>query len=243
MTAALTMGGAFALGLIASGHCVLMCGGIAGALGTMTQRDARGRAHPGLLVGYQIGRVASYTLAGLTLGGAGGALIHFVDQESVRIALRWATALVFAGLGLSLLRGGHGVGSAIGRKVWARLAPYARRLLPVQHLHQAIALGAVWGWMPCGLVYSALFMAWLSMDALSSAGIMLMFGLGTTPAVLASAFGATKALARLSFGGVRSSLGAMLLALGALTAVGPWLAAYGMPVAAMRWLPFDCATP
>src|SRR5690242_18698699 len=59
----LTLGAALLLGLAASGHCLVMCGGISAALGAVTARHADGRPRRDLLVGYQLGRVTSYTLA------------------------------------------------------------------------------------------------------------------------------------------------------------------------------------
>jgi sulfite exporter TauE/SafE len=236
----ITLGSALILGLIASGHCVVMCGGIAGALGTVTQRDARGRVRWDLLAGYQIGRVASYALAGLALGGVGAGLIHLVDEAHVRIALRWMTALVFTLLGANLLLRRRDIDARIGHGVWAKLAPFARRLLPIRRFPQALAVGAIWGWMPCGLVYSVLFLAWLGMDPLRSSAIMLLFGLGTIPAVVAGALGAGHALKFLSRRGIRSGAGALLLLFAVLTAAGPWLVAHTWPHAA-HWLPFDCS--
>jgi|SRR5579883_2338739 len=241
MSPSFTLLGAFAFGLLASGHCLVMCGGIAGALGTVTGRKANGGTRLDLLAGYQIGRITSYALAGLALGGAGAGLVQFLDQDRVRFALRWMTAIVFVLLALNLLRRGRGVDTVIGRSVWSRLAPLARRFLPVRGFPQALALGALWGWMPCGLVYSVLLVAALGVDPLLSAAIMLMFGLGTVPAVLIGAFGAGKAARLLGHKGLRSGIAAMMLAFAALTAGGPWLVAHGM-VLHVPWLPSDCLT-
>jgi hypothetical protein len=133
-----------------------MCGGISGALAVATRTDARGRPRLDLLACYQIGRIASYALAGASVAGIGSALLSLVDQEQVRIALRWLTAVLFALVGLSLLMRGRGFDLSIGRRLWTLIAPLARRLLPVRSVPQALALGALWGWMPCGLVYSVL---------------------------------------------------------------------------------------
>lgn len=240
MNTGLSLAGAFLLGLVASGHCLVMCGGITGALSLATQTGARGRPRLDLLLGYQAGRIGSYMLAGLSLAGVGAALVHFVDQDNVRLALRWLSATLFALIGLNLLARGRGFDLGLGRRVWSRLAPYGRRFLPVRSWSQALAFGAIWGWMPCGLVYSVLFVAWLSMDPLRSALIMLMFGLGTLPAVLGGAYGAGKSVGFLAHKGARSSVAAALLLFAVLTATGPWLAAQGMP---MHWFSFDCAIP
>ena len=242
MNAGLTLAGAFLLGLIASGHCLLMCGGITGALTLATQPGGGGHARLVLLLGYQFGRIGSYMLAGLSLAGVGAALVHFVDQDQVRLTLRWLSAALFALIGLNLLARGRGFDLGLGRYVWARLAPFGRRFLPVRRLPQALAFGALWGWMPCGLVYSVLFIAWLSMDPLRSALIMMMFGLGTMPAVLGSAYGVGKSIAFLGHSRVRATVAVSMLLFAVLTAGGPWLVAHS-GLHSMHWLPFDCETP
>lgn len=241
MNSSFTLAGAFAFGLLASGHCLVMCGGIAGALGAVTGRNADGGTRWHLLAGYQIGRIGSYALAGLALGGIGAGLVELLDREHVRIALRWITALTFVLIALGLLRRGRGIDATVGRSVWAHLAPLARRFLPVRTFAQAVALGALWGWMPCGLVYSVLFIAALGVDAPTGAAIMLMFGLGTVPAVLIGAFGAGKAAQFLGCKGLRSGAAAMMLVFAVMTAGGPWLAAHGFAMH-IPWLPSDCLT-
>lgn len=93
MTDPVTLGAALLLGLVASGHCVLMCGGITAALGVATAKQANGRPVAALLAGYQIGRIASYSLAGLAFGGALGTAIDWLDIDAVRRALRMLAAL------------------------------------------------------------------------------------------------------------------------------------------------------
>ena len=88
MTATLTLTAALLLGLAASGHCLVMCGGISAALGVATAKGAGGRSRPILLVSYQFGRIAAYTLAGLAVGGALGGVVGLLDddEESVHDA-------------------------------------------------------------------------------------------------------------------------------------------------------------
>jgi len=238
MNGSLTLAAAFVLGLLASGHCVLMCGGISGAM--MLSANGPQRPSLRLLLAMQIGRVATYMLAALLLAGAGASLVRFVDQDGVRLALRMISALVFASIGLTLLGRARGWDIGIGRVFWPRLAPLARRLLPVRSLPQAFALGAIWGWMPCGFVYSVLMIAWLSMDPLRSAAIMLLFGLGTMPALLAGSYGLGSALRWCGGKSMRSATAVALLAFAALTAAGPWLAHAGLHA---HWLPLECISP
>lgn len=177
---------AFGLGLASSLHCLGMCGAIMAALAMGVAPDLRG--HPATLlkftIGYSLGRVFSYALAGALLAGlgqqmvAGGATAHKVVQ-SVAWLLVVAMAMQLAGLPTPL----SGLERAAGR-VWQRIAPAARALLPVRHTHQALALGAIWGWMPCGLVYATLIWAAGTGDALQGAAAMAAFGAGTLPAVV-----------------------------------------------------------
>ncbi|EWH03849.1 membrane copper tolerance protein [Halomonas sp. BC04] len=98
---------------------------------------------------------------------------------------------------------------AVGKRLWRHLEPFGRRLMPVVSMPQAIGLGAIWGWLPCGLVYSMLAWSLASADPVRGALLMAAFGLGTLPALLVTGFAArqlgalirhraTRALAALS---------------------------------------------
>lgn len=242
MSGSVTLTAAFLLGLFASGHCVLMCGGISGAL-MLASVDPKTRRPPlRLLLAVQFGRVTSYMIAAMLMAGAGAALVRFVDQEQVRVVLRVLAAAAFAGIGVTLLGRARGIDAGIGRFVWQRLAPLARRLLPARRGWQAFALGAIWGWMPCGFVYSVLLIAWLSLDPLRSAATMLLFGLGTMPALLAGSYGVAGVLHWFGRKQARATMGAALLAMAVLTAGGPWIVAHGGAHMA-HWLPLECASP
>jgi len=109
---------------------------------------------------------------------------------------------------------------AAGAALWRKLAPVARRFVPPRHAGQALALGALWGWLPCGLVYGMLAAAAGSGSAAGGAAFMAVFGLGTAPAMIglawASGRGGTWLTARR-----RRSLGWLLVIFGAWTAVTP----------------------
>jgi sulfite exporter TauE/SafE len=236
---ALTLGAAFLLGLAASGHCLVMCGGISAALGMSTAKDARGRTRPALLLTYQLGRICSYAIAGLLFAGIFGGLVSLLDIDSVRRTLRAMSALALL-LGALVAFGRlRDPGLGIGRWVWPKLAPLGRRLLPVKTLPRALAFGMVWGWMPCGFVYSMLLIATLQLDAAQGALTMAAFGLGTAPALFIAAFGAERLKGLASGQAARHLAGSVLVISATLTFAGPWLE-QSMP-GLHAWLPFDCS--
>jgi len=233
-----TLLAALLLGLAASGHCLVMCGGISAALGIATAKRADGKPRRDLLVAYQFGRVTSYVLAGLLLGGVLGGVISLLDIEAVRRILRGVSAIVLL-LGAFVASGRlRDPGFGVGKRIWPKLAPLGRRLLPVANLPRAFAFGMVWGWMPCGFVYTVLLIAALQLDAWHATATMAMFGLGTAPALLAAAFGAQRIAAIGACPGNRRIAAAALVASAALTLAGPWLGASAPWLHGL--LPFDC---
>ena len=222
MNGMLTPAAALALGLLASGHCALMCGGITAALGVASARDARGRPRLRLLLGYQLGRVGSYALAGLLLAGVLGGIVAWLDIEVVRRLLRSLAALVLFGAALAAFGIGSGLLRGPGQRIWAVISPLGRRLLPVTSVPRAVAFGAVWGWMPCGFVYSVLLIAALEMDASRGALTMASFGAGTIPAMLLGSYGASRGISLFARPVARRVTGLVLLVSAVLTLAGPW---------------------
>ena len=223
MNGVLTLGAAALLGLAASGHCLVMCGGISAALGMAAAKDSAGRTRPLLLVGYQLGRISAYSLAGLLLAGTFGGLISLLDIESVRRTLRALSALALLLAALVAFGRLRDPGAGIGRKLWQRLAPLGRRLLPVNTLPRAFTFGMIWGWMPCGFVYSVLLVATLQLDAVRGAMTMAAFGLGTAPTLLITAFGAQRFKGFAALPAARHVAGFVLLLSAVVTFAGPWV--------------------
>ena len=109
----------------------------------------------GLLLSYNLGRILSYMTAG-ALVAALGTLISLSPEA--RIALQVVAAVMLILMALYIANWWKGLlkVEAIGRRLWRYIEPIGRRLMPVVYLPQAFALGALWGWLPCGLVYSML---------------------------------------------------------------------------------------
>ena len=170
----------FLVGLLGGTHCVGMCGGIVGAL------SMGGASRPSLHLAYNLGRISSYTLAGAIVGALGSASLALAGQLPLRVALYVLANLMLIALGFYLM----GVTRAlafterVGQNLWQRIQPLTRRFLPAQSVAQAFPLGMLWGWLPCGLVYSALATALAAGSATQGAMLMLAFGLGTLPNLL-----------------------------------------------------------
>lgn len=217
------LGSALILGLLGGGHCLGMCGGLMGALTLAIPPEQRGRRLR-LLVAYNLGRVFSYACAGLLVGLAGWA----VASSPAAMALRVVAALLLIAMGLYLAGWWNGLTriEALGRGLWRVIQPAACRLMPVSSLPQALLLGALWGWLPCGLVYSTLLWAASQGSAGYSAALMLAFGLGTWPILLATGLAAQRVNAMLRRRSVRVAGGLLVILFGLWTLPGPhqhWL--------------------
>jgi len=217
------LGSALVLGLLGGGHCLGMCGGLMGALTLAIPPEQRAR-RVRLLLAYNLGRVLSYACAGLLLGLAGWA----VASGPAALALRVAAALLLIAMGLYLAGWWSGLTriEALGRGLWRHIQPVASRLLPVSSLPRALLLGALWGWLPCGLVYSTLLWAASQGQAGYSAALMLAFGLGTWPVLLATGLAAERVNALLRRRSVRMAGGLLVILFGLWTLPGPhqhWL--------------------
>jgi uncharacterized protein len=193
-----------------SGHCIGMCGGIVGALGLGQQRGWRGF---GVLVAANLGRVSSYSFAGAAVGFAGAAAVGGLLGPGGIAAMRGLAAVLIVMIGLQLLFGWRllsGIETG-GARVWRRISPWLGRLMPPRDPVRALGVGALWGWLPCGLVYAELTVAATSGGALAGALLMASFGLGTMVSLSAlSALLQALDLARLP----RQTSGALLVLFG-----------------------------
>ncbi len=170
----------FLVGLLGGTHCVGMCGGIVGAL------TVGGPARWSMHLAYNGGRILSYAAAGAIAGALGAASLGLEGQVPARLILYLLANLMLIALGFYLL----GVTKALafteraGQRLWRLIQPLTRRFLPAKTIGQAFPLGMLWGWLPCGLVYSALASSLSAGSAERGAALMLAFGLGTLPNLL-----------------------------------------------------------
>ncbi len=180
---------ALMLGVLASGHCVGMCGGLTAALGFGQQESRRAKL---LMVTVQLGRVVCYTLLGALVGHI-SQIASGVTIESftlIALLLRFLAGLLLIAMGLYLTQWWLGITKleAVGATLWRKISPLQRRLLPIKSFSSALAVGLLWGFIPCGLIYSTLAWAAFVNGGEDTALLMFFFGLGTLPSLLTLIF-------------------------------------------------------
>lgn len=242
------------IGLLGGVHCVGMCGGIVSAFSVTPNRrpfpvavtnGSGAVAQPAVLgdamrvAAYNTGRIVSYAIAGAIAGGVaqGARTLSFVS--SLQIGGYWLANLMLIALGLYLMDAWRGLArlEAVGHLVWRRLQPLMKHLLPVDNLAKAFALGGLWGWVPCGMVYSVLLTAMMSGSATSGAMVMLAFGAGTLPVLVSMGMLGSRLQIWTRKRWVRVASGLIILSFGLLGLVR---AVNGL---SLGWLDAICVTP
>ncbi|MYM22860.1 sulfite exporter TauE/SafE family protein [Duganella sp. FT135W] len=220
----------FVVGLAGSIHCAGMCGGIVTALSTT--------ARPHVLA-YNAGRIGSYMLAGALAGGLAGGARSMASMAGVQLSFYWLANAMLIALGLYLMNAWRGLAvlEQGGRALWRHIAPAAKTFMPADTAAKAFALGTLWGWLPCGMVYSALATALLSGSAADGAAMMLAFGLGTLPMLIALGLLGARLQQAMQRRSVRIACGLLVLGFGVL---GLARAAGGITP---DWMDMLCLTP
>ena len=215
----LVIAGALLSGLLGGAHCAVMCGGIATGLSVQQRGGWWVALQPNL------GRVAGYALAGAIAGGIGHGLLGVARMPELTLALRATAGLVLIVAALRLLdrQGRLSFLHASGGRVWQWLRPLQRRLLPANTTGKRVALGMLWGWMPCGLSTTLLAAAWLQASALHGGLTMTAFGVGTLPVMLPLTWAGARFGQRLQRGGWRTAMGLCVMLAGVVTLAAPLL--------------------
>jgi sulfite exporter TauE/SafE len=240
----------FLVGLAGSVHCVGMCGGIVSAFSVtsaarapfpvaVVTRDAAPSADGVLgVLAYNAGRIASYATAGAIAGGIAGGAGTLAGLAGWQGAAYWLANLMLVMLGLYLMDAWRGVLrlERLGQGLWRRLRPLMALILPLDGPAKMFALGALWGWLPCGMVYSVLLTAMLTGSAGGGVAVMVAFGLGTLPMLLLLGLAGSRLRQTLQRAPVRRAAGVIVLAFGLL---GIARATTGISIG---WLDVLCVT-
>lgn len=222
----------FLIGLLGGLHCISMCGGVVSAFSAAakpvrafpvvvthvpaSQPMALSNVH--MVFAYNAGRITSYVLAGALVGGIAGSMRSLSSLATVQMLGYWLTNLMLVALGLYLMDVWRGLAylEKYGQILWRQIQPMMKLLLPIDNAVKAFALGSLWGWLPCGLVYSVLLTAMFSGNTLTGASVMLAFGLGTLPMMLSLGLLGTKLRTWAQNRRIRIACGALVLAFGVL---------------------------
>jgi uncharacterized protein len=220
---------AWLAGTLGGAHCLAMCGGFLAAL-SGTGRTAQPLLPAGALalrqLPYNLGRITTYALLGAAVGAAGGASMVAVDWLPLQRALFVVANLFLLGLGVGIAwrREGAAPLQRAGAALFAKFAPAVRSLTTRDNAPARYLLGMIWGLVPCALIYGVLPIALFAGSALAGTAVMLAFGLGTLPNLVAA--GWVVARARAWQGGRVARYGAALLLI-AFAGVGIWRALFG----------------
>jgi len=220
---------AWLAGLLGGAHCLAMCGGFVAAMASVSRPVAT--LHPARelatrQLAYNVGRITTYTLLGAAVGGAGGAAINaasFVPLQRVLFVVANGFLLALA-LAIVRRRDGFAWLQGFGTTLFARVLPAVRPLATHEGTAARVALGMVWGLVPCAMTYSVLPIALFAGGFLEGGAVMLAFGLGTLPNLLAAGWLLGRARRWLDRGAIR--YGAAVLLAG-FAAVGIWRALWG----------------
>ena len=209
---------AFVTGLLGSAHCFGMCGGISGLfavnIGVASLRSQVPKA-----IAYNVGRVLTYAILGAAVAVLGKTMVGSIPKLAAPVRFASGILIILVGLQLAFDWRLLAPLESAGAKLWSRIAPAAKGLVPVETVTQALGLGLIWGWLPCGLVYSVLLLAATTAEPASGALVMVAFGLGTMPAMLATGMSASKLAQFMS--GKRLGAGLLIIVLGLATIAMP----------------------
>lgn len=207
-------------GLLGSAHCLGMCAGISGLFAVSSEISSL-RAQLPFALAYNLGRVCSYAFLGIVVATFGGVIVKASPGLAGGIRLLSGAIIILVGLKVAFDSRILNIIEKMGTTLWSRIAPVAQRLVPVTNVPRAFGLGLVWGWLPCGLVYSVLLIAATSTQPIQGAFVMIAFGLGTLPAMLLTGLGAANVSAFMRRRETRLGMGLLIISLGVLTIAMP----------------------
>jgi len=215
---AFTLLSAFMIGFLGSTHCLGMCGGISASLSLAVPVGPSFHWRRAFfLLAFNVGRIGSYVIAAMLVAALSTDLQeHWMPLGTL---LRTLAGVLLILMGLSLAGWWQGIQilERLGAPIWRRLQPLTQRFLPVRSVKSALMLGGLWGWLPCGLVYSTLGLASAQPSVGTAALLMLFFGLGTLPSMLATGYAAQSVKSIKNHRLVRSVTGTLLILFGLWT--------------------------
>ncbi|MGB0712020.1 MAG: sulfite exporter TauE/SafE family protein [Gammaproteobacteria bacterium] len=218
---------AFLAGLFGGVHCAGMCGGVLGALafGLPAEVRERGTTMFPYVFAYNLGRISTYAILGALIGALGAYAGDAAASYGAWKGLRVIAGLIMVAMGLYLAGWWFGLRHVErwGGLVWSKLEPLRRLVLPVRSVPQAFLFGMVWGFLPCGLVYTLLIWALAAGGPIQGMGFLLAFGAGTLPVLLLIGVGFGTAAGWLQSAAVRRLAGGVVIVFGVWTVLAAYV--------------------
>jgi sulfite exporter TauE/SafE len=219
---------AWLVGVLGGLHCYAMCGGLLSAVG------ARDAAHQPLLPArtiavrqlvYHMGRIVTYGALGAAFGASGAVALTAADFVPLQRALYLLANLLLLALGMTVALGTPGIPwlQRMGTRIFARVMRHLGPVLRTSGIGSRLALGLLWGFLPCALVYSVLPLSLFSGGAWQGAAVMIAFGLGTLPNLVAAGVFLARARRLLHGAVLRGAAGSVLIGFAML---GLWRVVY-----------------
>lgn len=210
---------AFMVGLLGGTHCAGMCGGIISAITVSLPNDIRNSSNrlTSYLLLYNLGRLFSYIIAGVLIASVSIGLSSFADSLVIRKFFTITAAVMMILLGFYLSGWwpkAINIIEKMGFYLWNLIKPLAQKFIPIQSPYQAIMAGILWGWLPCGLVYTALIWATTAESIIQGGLVMASFGLGTLPMLLGIGYFSSSLIQFIQKKWIRSSVGFLMIAYG-----------------------------
>lgn len=207
------------VGLLGGTHCAGMCGGIVSAITMGLPNNIRSNSNnlTLYLLLYNLGRIISYIMAGLLIASLTLGLSRFADNMPIRKVVTIFAAIMMILLGFYLSgwwpKGINKIEQA-GFFIWRFIKPFAQKFIPIKSPTQAFLAGILWGWLPCGLVYTALIWATSAETILQGGLVMASFGIGTLPVLLGIGFFSSSLIRYIQQQWLRSTTGIIMIAYG-----------------------------
>ena len=207
------------VGILGGTHCAGMCGGIVSAITMGLPNTIQNNSNKltFYLLLYNFGRLLSYMLAGLLIASLSIGLSSFTDTIYIRkiFTIIAATMMILLGFYLSgwWPKAINSI-EKIGFFIWNFIKPLAQKFIPIKTPGQALMAGFLWGWLPCGLVYTALIWASTADSIIQGGLVMASFGIGTLPMLLGIGFFSSSIIQFIQKQWLRTSVGLLMMSFG-----------------------------
>ena len=172
----------FLIGLFGSMHCIGMCGGFVAMYSLKGPSAARSLPYHLL---YNLGRITTYSIIGGTLGYIGSFAAYVGRHRGIpgAVLLVAGVFMVLMGLSMAGMLGKKGLFDDTGITERTSFRKALHTILALESVWGTLLLGLLLGFLPCGLLYPVLMHAAASGGFISGMIIMLVFGVGTVPAM------------------------------------------------------------